>query len=54
MIAPPPPRDLDPVEAASRAAHETFRQATRRPGAQRRRTARAPRPFGSVSRGAKH
>jgi hypothetical protein len=54
MIAPPRQRDLDPVEAASRAAHETFREATRvaweaAQGGSRPRRERPP--FGSVSRG---
>jgi hypothetical protein len=49
MIAPPQARDLDPVEAASRAAHEVFREVTRARWAAAQ--ARAPRPFGSVSRG---
>jgi murein DD-endopeptidase MepM/ murein hydrolase activator NlpD len=57
MIAPPQARDLDPVEAASRAAHEVFREVTRAAWeAAQSGTARpAPRerpPFGSVSRGA--
>src|SRR6185437_202782 len=56
MIAPPQARDLDPVEAASRAAHEVFREVTRAAWeAAQSGTARpAPRerpPFGSVSRG---
>ena len=56
MIAPPQQRDLNPVEAASRAAHEVFREVTRAAWeAAQSGTARpAPRerpPFGSVSRG---
>jgi hypothetical protein len=53
MIAPPPARDLDAVEAASRAAHEVFREVTRAAWeAAQSGTARpAPRPFDSVSRG---
>jgi len=56
MIAPPQARDLNPVEAASRAAHEVFREVTRAAWeAAQSGTARpAPRerpPFGSVSRG---
>ena len=52
MIAPPQARNLDPVEAASRAAHETFRQATRAAWKAAQADRPAPRPFGSVSRGA--
>jgi hypothetical protein len=56
MIAPPQARDLGPVEAASRAAHEVFREVTRARWAEvQGGTVRpAPRerpPFGSVSRG---
>lgn len=56
MIAAPQQRDLGPVEAASRAAHEVFREVTRAAWeAAQSGTARpAPRerpPFGSVSRG---
>jgi hypothetical protein len=53
LIAPPQQRDLDPVEAAHRAAHEAFREVTRaRWEAAQIGTARtAPRPFASVSRG---
>ena len=58
MIAPPQARDLGPIEAAHRAAHETFREVTRAAWeAAQSGTARpAPRPFGSVSawRRAKH
>jgi hypothetical protein len=52
MIAPPQARDLDPVEAASRAAHETFRQVTRAAweAAQADRPRSRP-PFDSASRG---
>jgi len=53
MISPPQARDLDPVEAASRAAHDAFVEVTRaRWDAAQSGTARpAPRPFASVSRG---
>jgi hypothetical protein len=56
MIAPPQQRDSDPLEAASRHAHQVFREATRAAWeAAQSGTARpAPRerpPFGSVSRG---
>ena len=53
LISPPPARDLDPVEQASRAAHEVFREVTRARWAEAQSgTARpAPRPFDSVSRG---
>lgn len=50
MIAPPPQRDLDPVEAASRAAHEMFREVTRARMAAAEARRPEPRPF--VSRGA--
>jgi hypothetical protein len=60
-ISPPAQRDLDPVEAASRAAHQAFREATRAAweAAQAGTPRRAPRerrPFASVSRsgGAEH
>lgn len=51
-VSPPAQRDLDPVEQASRAAHEAFREATRAAWeAAQSGTARpAPRPFASVSR----
>jgi hypothetical protein len=54
MIAPPQRRDLDPVEAASRAAHEVFREVTRARWAEVQGGSRPRRerpPFGSVSRG---
>jgi hypothetical protein len=54
MIAPPQQRDLDPVEAASRAAHEVFREVTRARWAEVQGGSRPRRerpPFGSVSRG---
>jgi len=53
LISPPQARDVDAVEAASRAAHEVFREVTRAAWeAAQSGTARpAPRPFGSVSRG---
>jgi hypothetical protein len=56
MIAAPQQRETDPLEAASRAAHEVFREVTRAAWeAAQSGTARpAPRerpPFGSVSRG---
>jgi hypothetical protein len=54
MIAPPRQRDLDPVEAASRAAHEVFREVTRARWAEVQggsRPRRERRPFDSVSRG---
>jgi hypothetical protein len=54
MISPPQRRDLDPLEAASRAAHEMFREVTRARWAEAQSgiaRPQAPRPFGSVSRG---
>jgi hypothetical protein len=54
MISPPQARDLDPVEAASRAAHDVFREVTRERLAEAKARAPAPRerpPFDSVSRG---
>ena len=54
MIAPPQARDLDPVEAASRAAHEVFREVTRARRAEAQGGSRPRRerpPFDSVSRG---
>jgi hypothetical protein len=54
MIAPPRQRDLDPVEAASRAAHEAFREVTRARWAEAQGGSRPRRerpPFDSVSRG---
>jgi hypothetical protein len=54
MIAPPRQRDLDPVEAASRAAHEVFREVTRARWAEAQGGSRPRRerpPFDSVSRG---
>lgn len=52
MVAPPQARDLDPVESASRAAHEAFREVTRARMAEAQARVPAPRPFGSVSRAA--
>jgi hypothetical protein len=55
MVSPPQQRDLDPVEAASRAAHEVFREVTRARWAEVQGGSRPRRerpPFGSVSRGA--
>jgi hypothetical protein len=54
VISPPQARDLDPVEAASRAAHGAFVEVTRARLAEAQARAPAPRerpPFGSVSRG---
>ena len=54
MISPPQQRDLDPVEAATRAAHEVFREVTRARWAEAQGGSRPRRerpPFGSVSRG---
>ncbi len=54
MISPPQARDLDPVEAASRAAHEVFREVTRARWAEAQGGSRPRRerpPFDSVSRG---
>ena len=54
MIAPPQQRDLGPVEAASRAAHETFREVTRARWAEAQGGSRPRRerlPFDSVSHG---
>ena len=53
MISPPQQRDLDPVEAASRAAHQVFREVTRARWAEAQGGARPRRerpPFDSVSR----
>jgi hypothetical protein len=59
MIAPPSQRDPDPLESVNRAAqaaHDVFREVTRARiaelGTTRRPSRPAPRPFGSVSRGA--
>jgi hypothetical protein len=54
MIAPPQARDPGPVEAASRAAHEVFREVTRARWADVQGGSRPRRerpPFDSVSRG---
>jgi hypothetical protein len=52
MIAPPQRREMDGVEAASRAAHEVFREVTRARLAEAQARAPERRPFaGSVSRG---
>jgi len=51
-IAPQQRREMDPVEAASRHAHQVFVEATRAMMAEARQQPRAPRPFASVSRGA--
>jgi hypothetical protein len=54
MVAAPRQRDLDPVEAASRAAHEVFREVTRARWAEAQGGSRPRRerpPFDSVSRG---
>ena len=54
MVAPPQQRDLDPVEAASRAAHEVFREVTRARWAEAQGGSRPRRgrpPFDSASRG---
>ena len=54
MIAPPRQRDLDPVEQASRAAHEVFREVTRARWAEAQGGSRPRRerpPFDSTSRG---
>ncbi len=50
-ISPPERRDPDPLEAASRRAHEVFREVTRQRWAEAQGRAPAPRPFGSPSRG---
>ena len=52
MVAPPQERQPDGLEAASRTAHEIFREITRQrmADAQAGRTSRARRPFASVSR----
>ena len=52
MIAPPPRRDVDPLEAASRAAHEVFREVTRArlAEARERPAPRELRPFASRAR----
>jgi hypothetical protein len=52
MIAPPQRRTPDPLEAASRRAHEVFVEVTRAAMAEAQAGVRAPRPFASVSRGA--
>jgi len=55
MIAPPQQRETDPLEAASRHAHQVFVEVTRARMAEATEQARqrpAPRPFASVSRGA--
>jgi hypothetical protein len=51
-IAPPERRTPDPLEAASRHAHEVFVEVTRAAMAEAQAGVRAPRPFASVSRGA--
>jgi hypothetical protein len=51
-IAPQQQREADPVEAASRHAHQVFVEATRAMMTEARQQPRAPRPFASVSRGA--
>jgi hypothetical protein len=54
LIAPPQQRDLDPVEQASRAAHEVFREVTRARWAEAQSGSRPRRerpPFDSGSRG---
>jgi hypothetical protein len=51
-ISPPPQRDLDPVEQATRRARESFRETTRAMMAEAQSRAPAPPPFGSASRGA--
>jgi hypothetical protein len=52
MISPPQRRDLDPVEAATRAAREQFREVTRAMMAEARERSRPQErpPFDSVSR----
>jgi hypothetical protein len=50
MISPPQRRDLDPVEAVSR-AHQQFVAVTRARMAEAGQSRPEPRPFDSVSRG---
>jgi hypothetical protein len=52
MTSPPPQRDLNPVEAASRHAHQVFAEVTRQRFAEAQAGRPEPRPFASVSRGA--
>ena len=52
MIAPPQQRDSDPLEAASRHAHQVFAEVTRQRFAEAQAGRPEPRPFASVSRGA--
>jgi hypothetical protein len=52
MIAPPQQRDSDPLEAASRHAHQVFAELTRQRFAEAQAGRPEPRPFASVSRGA--
>ena len=52
MIAPPQRHAPDPVEAASRHAHEVFAEMTRSRLAEAEARRPEPRPFDSASRGA--
>jgi hypothetical protein len=52
MIAPPQQRKTDPLEAASRHAHQVFVEVTRARMAEAEARRPEPRPFASVSRGA--
>jgi hypothetical protein len=52
MIAPPSRREEDPLEAATRRAHEAFAEVTRARMAEAQARRPEPRPFASVSRGA--
>jgi hypothetical protein len=52
MIAPPQQRETDPLEAASRHAHQVFAELTRQRFAEAQAGRPEPRPFASVSRGA--
>jgi hypothetical protein len=52
MMSPPQRRDLDPLEAATRRAHEAFAEVTRQRFAEAQAGRPGPRPFASASRGA--